>query len=311
MTFTITARTASFLLVLLATLAAATDVLARERQVAITIDDLPRGGDGGSYDAAGMRAMTAKLMQPFREQKIPVIGFVNAGRWPGEPRDLRDILDIWLDAGAELGNHSNTHPDINTVPLEAYTADITKGEGPIRAALEARGRKLEFYRHPYLHTGPTPETRKSLQDFLRDKGYRVAPVTFDDADYAFAAAYTKPATRERVRREYVPYMESIVEFFEKRSMEVLGYEPPQILLIHANQMNADLMPELLAMFRRRGYTFISVSRALEDPAYQLPDEYVGRNGFSWIHRWSKTKGLPEKREPDAPEWVMKAFEPPR
>src|SRR5215470_14718554 len=74
------------------------------RQVAITIDDLPRGGDGGRYDLVGITDMTKKLLRPFHEQKIPVIGFVNAGRARVDIDDkgLRTILDLWLDAGAEL-----------------------------------------------------------------------------------------------------------------------------------------------------------------------------------------------------------------
>ena len=279
------------------------------RQVAITIDDLPRGGDGGPYDLTSVRAMTKKLLQPFREHKIPVIGFVNAGRrQPSDPQALREILDLWLDAGAELGNHSYSHPDINTVSLAEYTADIVKGEPPIRAALAARGKKLEFYRHPFLHMGATVEAKQGLQDFLDQHGYRVAPVTLDDADYEFAVLYGKPEFRERVRREYVPYMQSIVEFFEQRSVEVAGHEFPQILLIHASQMNADLMPQLLDMFRKRGYTFVTLARALEDPVYRLPENYVGRGGFSWIHRWSKFKGMPAKGEPDPPQWVQTAYE---
>jgi peptidoglycan/xylan/chitin deacetylase (PgdA/CDA1 family) len=27
------------------------------------------------------------------------------------------VLDLWLDAGAELGNHTYSHPDINNVAL--------------------------------------------------------------------------------------------------------------------------------------------------------------------------------------------------
>ena len=53
-------------------------VWAQPRQVSITIDDLPRGGDGGGRDLASIRAMTEKLLEPLRG--IPVIGFVNAGR---------------------------------------------------------------------------------------------------------------------------------------------------------------------------------------------------------------------------------------
>ncbi len=294
----------SVLPVLALTLCAA----AADRQVAITIDDLPRGGDGGPRTYAEIRTMTEKLLQPFREQRIPVVGFFNEGRQTDcSPEEVRRILELWLDSGAELGNHSRSHLNLNTVPVEQYTADILAGEPMLRSVLGARGKKLEFFRHPFLFTGPTPEIKRQVQQFLDAHGYRIAPVTLDDSDYEFAALYTRPEYTERVRREYVPYMESIVSFFEARSVEVVGREIPQILLIHASQLNADMMPDLLAMFRRRGYRFVSLSEALADPAYRLPEEYVGRGGFSWIHRWSKTKGMAPKGEPDPPQWVEESW----
>jgi peptidoglycan/xylan/chitin deacetylase (PgdA/CDA1 family) len=275
------------------------------RQVAITIDDVPRGGDGGPRTLPAVREMTERLLRPFNAQRIPVMGFVNAGH-AGElgPKGLRQILDLWLDNGADLGNHTWSHPDINSAGFDEYAADLVKGEAAIRAALELRGKRLEFFRHPFLHAGPTLETRRALERLLADRHYRVAPVTFDNADYEYAALYNRPEYRDRVRREYVPYMESVVAFFETRSVEVVGREFPQILLLHASALNADLMPDLLDMFRRRGYTFVSLDAALADPAYSLPDTYVGRGGFSWIHRWSRTKGLPPKGEPDPPAWVQ-------
>jgi peptidoglycan/xylan/chitin deacetylase (PgdA/CDA1 family) len=280
-----------------------------EHAVAITIDDLPRGGDGGPRDLAAVRDLTQRLLAPFREQRIPVIGFVNEGRQVDfGPEGLREVLDVWLDAGADLGNHSYSHLSINRVPLADFTADITRGERIVRAALAARGRTLKYFRHPFLLTGPTPEIKAGLQRFLDDQAYTVAPVTFDDADYEYAALYTRPEYRERVRQEYVPYMESVVAFFEERGVEVVGHDFPQILLIHVSELNADLMPDLLAMFRRRGYAFVSLDVALRDDAYRLPDAYAGTGGFSWIHRWSKTKGMPAKGEPDPPAWVTKAYE---
>ncbi len=289
-------------------LTALTTPAAADRSVAITIDDLPRGADGGPRTPAAIESMTQRLLRPFREQQIPVIGFVNESRGADLGADgLRRVLDLWLDAGADLGNHSYSHLDPNSVPLDEVTADIARGEPLLEAALAAHGRKLEYYRHPFLHTGPTPEVKAGLQAFLDAQGYRVAPVTFDTADYEFAALYTKSAYRDRVRQAYLPYMEAVVAFFESRAIEVVGREFPQILLIHANELNADLMPDLLAMFRRRGYTFVTLEDALADEAYALPDGYVGRGGFSWIHRWSKTKGMPPKGEPDPPDWVQKGF----
>jgi peptidoglycan/xylan/chitin deacetylase (PgdA/CDA1 family) len=283
---------------------------AAERAVAITIDDLPRGGDARTVPSQeAVRAMTEKLLRPFRDQRIPVTGFVNEGRAAAVlgPDGLREVLELWLDAGAELGNHSHSHLNINTVPLAEFTADITRGEPIVRAALEARGRTLRYFRHPFLFTGPTAEIKAGLQAFLDQRGYVVAPVTFDNADYMFASAYTRPEYRERARQGYVPYMEAVVASFEAASLALAGRDFPQILLIHANELNADLMPELLAMLRSRGYTFVTLEQALADDVYRLPEEYVGRGGFSWIHRWTRTKGLPTKAEPEPPTWVGEAW----
>jgi peptidoglycan/xylan/chitin deacetylase (PgdA/CDA1 family) len=288
--------------------AAGTAQAQTRRSVAITVDDLPQGGDGSSPAFDAVYAMNERLLRPFKDGRFPLTGFVNAHNELTLGADnLRRILDLWLDAGAELGNHTYSHLDIDKVPLADYTANIAKGEPILRAALGARGKTLRYFRHPYLHAGATAETKARLQAFLDDAGYRVAPVTLDNSDYVYAALYTRPEHRERVRREYVPYMESVIEFFERRSVEVAGREFPQVLLIHANALNADLMPELLDMFRRRGYDFVPLDTALADAAYRLPEAYVGPGGFSWIHRWSKTRGMPGKGEPDPPAWVMNAF----
>jgi hypothetical protein len=93
-----------------------------------------------------------------------------------------------------------------------------------------------------------------------------------------------------------------------RSVEVVGREFPQVLLLHASQLNADTMPALLDMMRRRGYRFVSLDEALRDGAYRLPDEYVGRGGFSWIHRWSITRGMAPKGEPNEPEWIAQEYQ---
>jgi len=283
----------------------------QSRQVAITIDDLPRGGDDWSRrDFASVERVTAKLLEPLRG--IPVIGFVNAGR-AGDmgPAGLQNILRLWIASGATLGNHTWSHPDLNDVSLADYEANILRGEPPITQAL---GHRPLYFRHPFLHAGPTAEKRRGLDEFLAAHGYRIAPVTLDDSDWMFAFVYAQamkdsdPALAARARDAYIPYMESIFAFFEERSKEVVGREFPQILLIHASQLNADTMPDLLAMMRRRGYRFVSLDEALRDEAYKLPDDYVGRGGFSWIHRWSLTKGMPPKGEPNEPAWIREEYE---
>lgn len=283
---------------------------AQQRRVAITFDDLPRGGDTASgRDLESIRAMTVKLTDALRG--VPVIAFVNAGRVP-ELGDagLQSILKIWLDRGADLGNHTYSHPNINQVSLQEYTGDLLRGEPAITAAL---GHKPVYFRHPFLFKGKDAATKRGLAEFLAQHSYIEAPVTFDNDDYVLARVYASaltedPKLADRVKQAYVPYMESIFAFFEARSKEVTGHEIAQILLLHANRLNADSMPELLAMMRRRGYQFVTLQTALQDPAYRLPDEYVGTGGFSWIHRWSKTKGMPAKGEPSEPKWIQDEYQ---
>jgi peptidoglycan/xylan/chitin deacetylase (PgdA/CDA1 family) len=276
-----------------------------QRQVAITIDDLPRGGDAPGSIAED-RAMTIKLLTPFRAQQIPITGFVNECEHANEP----DLLRLWAAAGADLGNHTCSHLNLNATSVAAFEADVLKGETVTTAAL---GRPPRYFRYPYLHLGQTPDVKEKIEAFIQQRGYLMAPVTLDDEDYVFARVYADKLAHGnapeagRILAAYVKYMDGIFAFFERWGRAVTGHEVKQILLIHANQLNADAMPQLLRMMSGRGYEFISLTEALSDDAYRLEDGYVGPDGISWIHRWAMGKGMPVQREPDAPEWVMAAY----
>ena len=224
-----------------------------------------------------------------------------------------DLLRAWLDAGLELGNHTFSHINLQKAPLAEYQEDVVRGETVTRMLLAERGMKLRSFRHPFLFTGTTPEYKRGLADFLAGRGYTVAPVTVDNGDYIFAKVYHEAqrrgdaATAGRVADAYVPYMESVFEHFERLSSETFGREVRQVLLLHANEINADRFDELAAMLRRRGYAFVTLEEALKDPAYAEPDALF-KGGVSWLHRWRKAKGLPGKGEPDVPKFVNDLYE---
>jgi peptidoglycan/xylan/chitin deacetylase (PgdA/CDA1 family) len=279
-----------------------------QRQVAITIDDLPLGGaPPHNCEATALAKLTSQLLAPLQAAHAPVMGFVIGQNCP---ESFAASLRLWTEAGYELGNHTYSHHDLNETPLNEFEADTVKGEKTLMAAT---GQKPRYFRHPFLHTGGTAEKRAAFEKFLTGRGYTIAPVTLDNSDWMFAAVYGGAQVRgdaalaKKVKDAYVPYMESIFEFFEKRSMEVVGREFPQVLLIHVSQLNAEGMPELLTMMKRRGYRFVSLEAALKDDAYRLPNTYSGKGGFSWLHRWSATKGMPNKGEPDEPRWITEAF----
>jgi lactoylglutathione lyase len=291
------------------------------RSVAVTFDDLPATGAGViSNDVAALREMTSKLLAAFRAHNVPVVGFVNEGKLFVEGEKPEDalartaLLEMWLAAGLELGNHTWSHPDLNTTPLEEFEADVIRGEPVTRRLLAAVGRKLRYFRHPFLHVGLELDKRRAFEAFLAERGYTVAPVTIDDDDYIYAAVYADALRRgdraaaSRVGEDYLRYMDAVFAFVEGVSRDLTGREIRQVLLLHANALNADYFSRLAESMERRGYRFIALEEALRDEAYALPDAYVGRIGFSWLHHWELTVGRKRSPSPDPPEWVMKAYE---
>lgn len=284
------------------------------RQVAVTIDDLPVVSTRGSLN--NRQEITKKLLGHVTKAKVPAIGFVNENKlYAGDKRDERqiDLLRMWLSAGLELGNHTFSHRSLNQIPLADYQADLVKGETITEELLAEKGRKMRFFRHPFLQTGRTLEIKSEFNKFLAEQGYTIAPISFDNADYIFSRAYDIAfdrgdiASMKKVGDAYVPYMERKLEYWERQSVKLFGREIAQIMLIHANFINSDYFDDLAAMFKKRGYRFVDLETALKDDAYRMPDKFVGGAGISWLHRWALDRGrenvLPD--EPTVPDFVLK------
>ena len=286
----------------------------QQRAVAVTFDDLPLT----RMNPKTWRQTTAKLLASITAQRVPAIGFVNEAKlYEHEQLDTARValLQMWLEAGLELGNHSFSHPDLHRIELAAYKKDILRGEEITKQLLAARRMQPRYFRHPYLHTGTSLAVKRMVEDFLREHDYAVAPVTIDNSEWIFAHAYVLADERgdtelqRRVGEAYVPYMERKFEFYEQQSRALFGREIRQTLLLHANLLNADYFAALATSLIKRGYAFITLEEALRDEAYGSPDTYIGPAGLSWLQRWAMTAGK-EKTffagEPRAPEFVVKA-----
>lgn len=283
------------------------------RRVAVTIDDGPVVGE--MTDLGNFQRITNGLVGAFQVERVPVTMFINERQLnvPGQ-RDARAaVVEQWLDAGFDLGNHTYSHRSANSAPLDEFLDDIVKGEVITRALLERRGRQLVWLRYPYLHSGTTAETHQAIVDFLEARHYRVAPVTVDYADYAFAGAYVRELRRgnidvaERIEQAYLDQVDVGFEYAERSSLELFGREIPHILLIHCNELNSVTLGESIARMRTRGYTFITLDEAMEDPVYLRPDTFAGPGG-SWLSRSATVMGKQLTAEtaaarPVVPNWI--------
>ncbi len=112
------------------------------------------------------------------------------------------------------------------------------------------------------------------------------------------------ALQQQLADSYLSYSDSVFAYSEQLSKQIMGYEPRQILLLHANQLEADHIGDLLEVMRKRGYRFVTLEEALNDSAYALPDTYVGEEGTGWLDHWAIAQGKPPRGAPVFPQWVI-------
>ena len=306
----------AFLVLLAIAAASAAEAPAKPTlKLALTFDDLPGADTNAPLDE--LRDQNRRILESLRQAGAIATGFVNEGRLQKDgERDARvALLAAWLDAGCDLGNHTEAHLGLSTTPLRDYEDGVVRGEAVTRALLAARGRKPEYFRHPFTQTGPTPEIKDAFEAFLREHGYTIAPFTIEAADYLFAALdedARRAGDQERsakIRAAYLAHNEVMFDWFAALAREEFGRDIPHVWLAHVNRLNADLLPDLLARLRARGWSFVPLREALADPAYATPDRYVGKNGPSWLHRWTVALGKPMRLrdEPDPPQWILDAY----
>jgi peptidoglycan-N-acetylglucosamine deacetylase len=288
-----------------------------ERRMVLTFDDLPYQNDRADQLLADVQRVTAKLVGALRFHRAPAVGFVNESRLHviGEVDARVGILQEWVDAGVVLGNHTFSHLDLNTVSIEQFQDDIVRGDVVSRRLMRSMTPYQLYFRHPYTHTGNDLAKKQAVAEFLAARGYRVAPHTVDNQDFVFNRPYVQALRSgdepmaERLRRAYIDFTVEATDFAERISPHVFGRVVPQTILLHANDITADTLEELLRIFEGRGYRFVSLDDAMTDDAYATEDTLVTRFGPTWLWRWTKSKSLSVsfKGDPEPPSWVTELY----
>ena len=305
------------LLILLSLLLVATPAIAH-KQIAITLDDLPYVGE--SLDDA-TRA-THRLLAALDRHDARASVFVEGARVDveSEMRQRIALIRRWQRAGHFVENHGYAHPAFNDTDLDAYLADVDRGQATVRMILDegqfAGPAGAAFFRAPFNQTGATRSNRDALLAHLARTHLRLAPFTVEHADWLFNAVYVDAVETgdhvlaTRIADTYLAQLDRAMDHAELLAQDTFDRPIPQVLLIHANRINADHLGTMLDRLHDRGYTFVSMPQALEDDAYATDDGYAGRWGISWLHRWRMTKGLRNalRDEPEPPTWIMQAHE---
>lgn len=288
-----------------------------QRRVALTFDDLPAVGLGDtpkdpSLDAKAVTGMNRAILSALRQRKAPAVGFVVESHVEALGLDTgREVLREWIRGGFTLANHTRNHRDSNALSLAQIDAEIAGGSASAGALMQDAGKKLQYLRFPFNHTGDTAQKQAGILKLAAKHDLVMAASTIDTSDYLFDQAYRRAVaandrgTAVKIRMAYLDYSITQIDYYAALGAQVLGYEPPQVMLLHVNRLNADTLPQLLAIFENKGYRFVTLDEAQADAAYQAPSTFVSKFGPMWGYRWARERGVKVdgSREQEPPSWI--------
>lgn len=250
-------------------LATVTAASAQARQLAFTWDDLPAHSvlpQGETRVDIGRKIIAA--MQAAHMP--PVYGFVNGSFLVNEPLSA-PMLTEWRKAGLMLGNHTWSHMDLNQNSAAAWKADVLKNEPVLKKY--ANGSDWHWLRFPYLSEGDTPEKRDTVRKFLAAHGYKIADVTMDFSDWMYNEPYARcvankdDAAIQKLEESYLKIADQTIDNSRAIAISEYGREIPYVLLMHVGAFDARMLPRLIALYKSRGFQFITLEEAEKDPVY--------------------------------------------
>ncbi|CDZ77080.1 polysaccharide deacetylase family sporulation protein PdaB [Legionella massiliensis] len=253
-------------LIFLCLLFSACTSFSETREIAITIDDLPLVASKMDTPGNQQRATERfnKIIEALTENKVPATGFVIAG---AIAKGQWAFLEQFRKAGFDLGNHTYSHYNLNQMSAEKYIADVARADKILTPLMT----EPKYFRYPYLAEGSKASKPKVL-DYLNENHYVIAPVTIDSKDFRFNEQLyhvpyrSREAYVNKLKPRYLAYIWEQTLRAEKRSK---GQPVKQILLIHANLLNSYALPDIIQMYKNNGYTFITLTEALKNPAPAL------------------------------------------
>lgn len=249
--------------------------------LAVTLDDLPFVGATGPGDTRA--AAIDRIIAAAAERGVPLAGFITCHNEEAEPGRLR----AWIDAGVTLGNHSWNHRSLDALGLAAWRADITRCQDFIEKAAD---RPVSFFRYPFLQTGKDRALRDAGFAILADLGLTRGPVSIDTSEWALVRPYVKASEAgdtdlaRDIGDAYVAHLRFAARRAVRVAAEIDHPRAAQILLLHANDLAADRLGEVVDGLAADGFRFVSLADALADPVYALEDHWVGGIGLSWLYR---------------------------
>jgi peptidoglycan-N-acetylglucosamine deacetylase len=271
---------------------------AHAQSISFSFDD---GFDPREQPAAA--DWNASMLHALADAKVKSVLYVVAKR-AGTPEGMK-LVQAWADAGHEIGNHTFSHPNLGSkkVTLAYFIDDVEKNE-KLFSGFSTWTPRLRF---PYLKEGDTAQKRDGLRLWMATHGYTPAEVSIDASDWYYSERFEKWCVTQPdrdlkpFRDAYLAHLWSRASYYDGLAKQVVGHSVSHVILLHTNAINAAFLPDVIAMFRAKGWPIVTPKQAYADPLYQMKPNTLSA-GESILWALAKDKGVQGLRYPaeDAP-----------
>jgi len=263
------------------------------QKVAITFDDLPLNGQlpAGTTQVE----ITRNTLAVLKARHVPpAYGFINAKKLEGSA-DGAEALRLWA-AAEPVGNHTYSHLDLNENPVEAFEREIEENE-PALELLSAKDADWHWLRYPFLREGNTIEKRRAVRDYLKAHQYRIAQVTLDWEDYMWNTAYARCVDKYDaksiawLKSSYLQTASTYLDLGREMAKLVYGHDINHVLLLHLGAFSSTILPDVLDLLTKKGFTLVTLHEAESDPAYETDPDASSKYGGTLLDQWMDARQI--------------------
>lgn len=242
--------------------------------------------DGNPNDILDYKAeqWNQMILDQLKEHNLQAVIYANGGSLdnPGGKK----VLESWNNAGHIIANHTYSHLNYNNPEnsFEKYKQDIIRCDSLINGYTGFR----KYFRAPYLKYGDTKAKRDSLNEFLKQTGYKNGYVTIDASDWCYNQRLIKfmkenpGKSIEPYKKAYITHLLDYAKFYDDLAMKVLHRKVKHSILLHHNLTSALFLGDLIKAFQDEGWQTINASDALTDDVYKMiPDIVPAGESIIW------------------------------
>ncbi len=208
----------------------------------------------------------------------------------------RQALGLYSQTGQLLVNAGFYHNLVTKADLYAYEIGILKADRFLRRF----GGYKKHIHFSYLNESGDALLQSGLKNFLRDRQFKPTyigtnPLLGADAYlnqlYQQKLKSNRPVDMEALQNTYVELVEEMLNRQSEQAFLMLGYSPPQVLVLQENDLAAYFILALSDRLQAQGWTFAAPDAVFASPLANP----VRANGFGGNDFLNAITWMPDAR----------------